>query len=111
VGAWERIWSIVFHVALSVIVLQVFRCGSLRWLWLAIVLHAGVDLVAAGLPTLVPLDPLTRLVLPEAIIAIVGLISLWAIWRLRDQPDEAGAVAPAPPQLAPEADLTNSKDN
>jgi len=82
-GAWERIWSIVFHVALSVIVLQVFLRGSLRWLWLAIVLHAVVDFVAAGLPALIPLDPQTRLLLPEAIIAIVGLISLWVIWQLR----------------------------
>src|SRR5690349_18784111 len=88
-GAWERVWSIAFHVALSVVVLQVFRRGSLRWLWLAIALHAGVDFVAAGLPVLLPLDPRTRLVLPEAIIAVVGLISLWAIWRLRDRPSAA----------------------
>jgi len=114
VGAWERIWSIIFHVALSVIVLQVFRRGSLRWLWLAIVLHAGVDFVAAGLPALMPLGPQTRLFLPEAIIAIVGLISLWVIWRLRDRPDDGVAVgveAHEPPPLAAETDLPTLKDD
>src|SRR5262245_54308121 len=39
VGAWERLWSIAFHVALSVVVLQVFRRG-IGWLWLAVLVHA-----------------------------------------------------------------------
>ena len=102
----------IFHVGLSVIVLQVFRHGSLRWLWLAIAAHAAVDFVAAGLPALLPLGPLTRLLLPEAIIAIVGAISLWAIWRLRDHPDQASAAAefetPASPLADPPA--SNSAD-
>ena len=89
-GAWERMWAIAFHVALSVVVLQVFRRGGLRWLWLAIVLHAAVDLLAAGLPIVLGLAGPAKIVLPEAIIAVVGLVSLWAIWRLRDQPDVAG---------------------
>jgi uncharacterized membrane protein YhfC len=104
-GAWERIWSIIFHVALSVMVLQVFRRGSLRWLWLAIVAHAAVDFVAAGLPALLPLGAPTRLLLPEAIIAVVGLISLWVIWRLRDRPNAAEVpgehVNSEPPRAAP----------
>jgi uncharacterized membrane protein YhfC len=99
-GAWERVWSIAFHVAMSVVVLQVFRRGSLGWLWLAIGLHAAVDFVVAGLPMLVPLGGLAKVLVPESIIAVVGLAGLWAIWRLRDQP-AAGQAAPADPAVAP----------
>lgn len=99
-GAWERAWSIALHVALSVVVLQVFRRGDLRWLWLAIGLHALVDWLAAGLPTLLPLGDMAKVLVPEAIVTVVGLISLWAIARLRDRPI-ADAAAPAPPALPP----------
>lgn len=92
-GAWERLWAIPLHVALSLVVLQVFRRGSIRWLWLAILAHAAVDLVAAGAAPILALSGMAALLVPEAIVTVVGLISLWAIWALRDQPpDERASV-------------------
>jgi uncharacterized membrane protein YhfC len=86
-GAWERMWTIPLHIALSLVVLQVFRRGSIRWLWLAILLHALVDLLGAGIAPILQLSGLPALLVPEAIITAIGLLSLWAIWALRN-PDE-----------------------
>ncbi len=97
VGAWERLWSIAFHVAMSVVVLQVFRRGSLRWLWLAIAAHALVDFVAAGIPALAGLKGTAAIVAPELFITLTGLAGLWAIWALRDRPEDAGA-SPSDPE-------------
>jgi uncharacterized membrane protein YhfC len=107
-GAWERLWAIPLHVALSVVVLQVFRRGNLRWLWLAILAHTLADLLGAGVTPILGLTGIAALLLPEAIITAIGLISLWAIWTLRDRPDAAGVLvgvaAPNLPPLAAEAE-------
>jgi uncharacterized membrane protein YhfC len=101
-GAWERLWTLPLHVALSLIVLQVFRRGSLRWLWLAILVHALVDLVAAGITPILQLSGMAALLVPEAIVTVVGLLSLWAIWALRDRPDDVGIpTSVAAPDLLP----------
>lgn len=86
VGAWERVWTIAFHVAMSVVVLQVFRRGSMRWLYLAIAAHALVDFVATGVPVLLGLGGTMALLMPEATVTVVGVLGLWLIWRLRDRP-------------------------
>jgi len=86
IGAWERLWTIPLHVALSLLVLQVFRRGNIRWLWLAILVHTLVALLAAGVTSILQLSRMSALLLPEAIVTIVGLLSLWAIWALRDRP-------------------------
>ena len=45
---------------------------------------------------------LSAVLVPEAIVTVIGLISLWVIWALRDRPDAAGvAVASAAPGLPP----------
>jgi uncharacterized membrane protein YhfC len=116
-GVWERVWSIVFHVAQSVLVLQVFRRNSMSWLWIAIATHTALNLVATSLPIVLGLQGTAALLLPEAIVTVAGLIGLWAIWALRDRPEAAGAfattTAPGGPPLAaeanpPEADETQS---
>jgi uncharacterized membrane protein YhfC len=84
-GAWERLWTIAFHVALSVVVLQVFRRGSMIWLWLAVAAHALLDFVAVGVPML-GLPQLTGLIVIEVIVALAGLIGLWVIRALREPP-------------------------
>jgi uncharacterized membrane protein YhfC len=83
-GAWERVWAIAFHVALSVVVLQVFRRGSIAWLLLAIAAHTLLNFLGAGLPALLGLQGMTALLIPEGIITVAGLISLWVIRALRD---------------------------
>jgi uncharacterized membrane protein YhfC len=101
VGAWERLWSIAFHVAMSVVVLQVFRRG-IGWLWLAILAHALIDFLAVGLPLLLGLQGTAALLVPEAIVTAAGLVSLWVIWALRDSPEAVGvAVASVPADRPP----------
>ena len=92
VGAYERLWALAFHVAMSVIVLQVFRRGGWGWPALAIVVHALVNFVAVALPTALGLEGLRALLVPEAMITVAGLASLWVIWRLRED-----TLTPHPP--------------
>jgi len=106
-GAWERLWTMPLHVALSVVVLQVFRRGSMRWLWLAILAHTLANLLGAGITPILQLMGIAALLVPEAIIMAIGLLSQWAIWALRDRPDPAGVLVgvagAGPPPLAAEA--------
>src|SRR5450755_615021 len=84
VGAWERLWGIPFHVAMSVVVLQVFRRGQIRWLWLAVLLHTLLDLSATLLPQWLGPGFNTSLLI-ESVVALFGVLSVWIIWRLRDR--------------------------
>ncbi|HZO73091.1 MAG TPA: YhfC family glutamic-type intramembrane protease [Ktedonobacteraceae bacterium] len=93
-GAWERLWTLPVHIALSVIVLQVFRRNNLNWLWLAILAHAIVDFTAVIVVQILGAS-LGVSLLVEGIIAIFGLIALWIIWRLRDRGDN-GQIAGSP---------------
>jgi uncharacterized membrane protein YhfC len=109
-GAWERLWTIPLHVALSVMVLQVFRRGSIAWLWLAILAHALANLLGAGITPMLGLTGMAALLVPEAIITLLGMLSLWVIWALREpteandeRPDAAtsiSAATPGPPLAA-----------
>lgn len=83
-AAYERFWTIAIQVGLSVMVLQVFVRGSLRWLWLAILAHMLVDLIPTSLPSFVKLPALQTALLSEGVITLCGLIALWVIWRLRE---------------------------
>jgi uncharacterized membrane protein YhfC len=83
-GLWERIWSVCFHVAMSVVVLQAFRRGpAVLWVGLAIGLHFLTNFLGAGAPLLFGVSGPQSILLSEAIITVVGLGSLWVIWRLR----------------------------
>ena len=90
VGAWERLWSVPFHVAMSVIVLQVFRRGQMRWLWLAVLLHTLLDLCATLFPYWLGGGFKTSLLIESAVL-LFGILSLWIIWRLRDRDVEVAA--------------------
>jgi uncharacterized membrane protein YhfC len=92
-AAWERLWTLPVHVALSVIVLQVFRRSSFRWLWLAILLHAAVNLVVVGLPLVIPLPGKGASLFSSWLVFLAGLLAVWAIFRLREpagQPIQPG---------------------
>ena len=93
-GALERIFTIPFHIAVSVIVLQIFTRGQLRWLWLAIGWHALVDALA------ILSASLWGVYIAEAIIGIVALISLLIIFILR-QPEVAEYIPEPAPLPAP----------
>jgi uncharacterized membrane protein YhfC len=89
-AAWERLWTITLHVALAVMVVQVFRRQQIRWLLLAILFHALVDFLAGALPQAFG-HSLTITLLVEGIVCVFGLISVWIIWRLREPGDPAKA--------------------
>lgn len=94
ISAYERFWTIAIQVGLSVLVLQVFVRGSLRWLWLAILAHMLVDLIPTSLASFVKLPALQVQLLGEGVVTFCGLIALWVIWRLRDAPAVPAAQVP-----------------
>lgn len=73
-GAYERFVTIFFQIAMSILVLQVFVRGSLKWLWLAIAVHALVDFGVVVL---------ARFISPvwvEAALTLTLPVSLYIIW-------------------------------
>jgi uncharacterized membrane protein YhfC len=94
-GAYERVCAIAFHIAMSVVVLQVFRRGQIRWLWVAVLAHFAFDFatVAAGQlwPMLGMSDATARALATEGVVTVGTLLALWAIFALRDRSDSASA--------------------
>ncbi|MCS6842657.1 MAG: YhfC family intramembrane metalloprotease [Roseiflexus sp.] len=85
VGAWERLWTLPVHVALSVMVVQVFQRGQIWWLWLAVAAHTLVNLLAVGVAPAFELQGTAAILIPEVIVALAGMAGLWIIWRLREE--------------------------
>lgn len=86
-AAVERASAMAAHVGLSLIVLQMWMRGGLRWLILAMALHVAVNAVAAILVLALHLSPL----IGELVIVVlaVGVLSLG--WRLAQRAEESGA--------------------
>jgi uncharacterized membrane protein YhfC len=98
-GAYERFWTIAVHVALSVVVLQVFTRGQLRWLFCAIGAHALVDGVAVFLPQFVHLGSVGTVLLVEGAVTIFGVIAIWVIFALRPREMPAATLDTIAPQM------------
>jgi uncharacterized membrane protein YhfC len=81
-GAWERVMTIAFHVALSLIVLQTFTRRQARWFWIALGLHALVDFTGPGMVHLLGWP----IWVVELYMGVWALISLWIIVRLKRSP-------------------------
>jgi len=77
-GAIERSFALSLHMALSLVVMQVFTRGSLIWLFVAMGWHALVDAVA-----IIALD-MWGPYLTEVIIGAMALISLALIFVLKE---------------------------
>jgi uncharacterized membrane protein YhfC len=92
VAAWERIWTVPFHVGASVLVLQVFLKKRFFWLWLAVLLHAVVDFVGPALNLWLGAN-LTVTLLSEGWVTLAGLFGIWLIWRLRREKTPASIPA------------------
>ena len=86
IALWERLWTLPVQVALSVIVLQVFRRNNIGWLWLAILAHAVVDFVPVALLQVLGAS-MGAYLLVELIVAIFGATGVLVIWKLRDRPE------------------------
>ena len=99
-GALERLFTIPFHIAASVLVLQVFTRKQMRWLWLAVAWHTIVDAGAVAASSYI--GPY----LTEALIGGFALVSLLIIFRLKQpEPIEPPEVdlSPLPPPLSANA--------
>lgn len=90
-GVWGQLWSLPIQVAFSVIVIQVFRRGSLRWLWIAVLGHALVDFFSFEIFRLFDQNNALVVIFPEISITLFGAGAVWVIWRLRDQSKEVSA--------------------
>ena len=95
-GGWERLWTLPVHIALSVVVLQVFRRGQMRWLAIAILAHALLDGVAVFIPQVMGPGTRTATLVTEGVIALFGLAALWTIFALRDHPTQTPVVSDVP---------------
>lgn len=86
-GALERIFALCFHLSASLLVMQVFVRGQMRWLWAAIGWHAILDAVAVFVGTQ------WGAVATEAAIGVLALFSVGLIlWLYRDDEFEEEAV-------------------
>jgi uncharacterized membrane protein YhfC len=93
-GAVERLFTIPFHVAASVMVLQAFTRRNVAWLGLAIFWHTLVDALA------VYLVGFLSIYLLEGLLGLLALINMGIIFALR-QPEPAPPAAPEPPPIVP----------
>jgi uncharacterized membrane protein YhfC len=104
-GAVERLSVLIVHLALSIIVMQVFTRGRLRWLILAIIWHTVIDAVAVLSIRYI------SAYLVEGIIAGFALICLVIIFLLRTPEPESPPIEPyvLPPLILKEFDITTRK--
>ncbi len=77
-GAVERLFAIPFHLALSLLVLQVFVRRQSRWVWLAVASHALVDGLAVYLLGI----GLSAYAL-EGVVGLAALLAVVIIFALR----------------------------
>jgi len=112
-AAWERLWTIPIQIALSVLVLQVFRRNNIGWLWLAILAHAVVDGVSVGLVQVLGPGSISTSLIVEVVVAIFGVIALWIIFALRDRPalKEASTAQPILPPAEGDVSLQQVNGN
>lgn len=93
-GALERLFAILFHLAASLLVLQVFRRGRLFWLLLAVGYHAFLD------AAVVYVSAVWGIYWAEAVLAVLALGSLGIIRWLGDEPETPPEGEPAPEPAA-----------
>ena len=105
-GTVERVFTIPFHITLSVMVLQAFTRRQWWWVALAVIWHAAVDALIVYLSAVwAPFE--WRPYAVEGVIALSALISLVILFTLRrPEPVEtppAEVVVPPPLEIKPES--------
>lgn len=91
-GAIERLLTLPFHLAASLLVLQVFVRRQTRWLWLAVGWHALVDAVV------VYVSGVWDAYLVEVLLAGFALANLGIIFALRQTAFELQGGVPETPE-------------
>ena len=84
-GAVERVFAICFHLAASLMVMQVFVRGQIRWLFAAIGWHTLLN--AAAVIAVTQWGALAT----EGIVGALAIVSIIIILRLRDDGELDGA--------------------
>lgn len=103
-GAWERLWTVVVHVALSLIVMQVFVRRQRRWLGVAIAAHFALDFFILALGRIFG-GSLAVVLAQEAVVGFFGLAAVAVIVRLARVPAlPVAPAAPATPAAMPTTD-------
>ncbi len=100
-GFVERVFTLPLHIANAVLVLQVFRRGQLRWLWLAVGWHTFVNFAALVMMEVLKANSWAAYA-TEGMLGGLALISLWIIFSLRSpepEPAPEAEIAPAAPPL------------
>ncbi len=84
-GGFERLMAMLLHVALSVIVFQVWARGGVKWLLGAIAFHTVANFGVVGLMKVVgaAADPELAALASEGAMLIVGIISVVIVARTR----------------------------
>lgn len=90
-GAVERLFAVIAHLAMSVLVLQVFLRGSIRWLFLSIGFHGMLNAVA------VIVAQRWGNYAAEGAMALITILSLFIIFRLRTPEPVGHEPEPSPP--------------
>lgn len=104
-GAVERLFTLVAHLALSVMVLQVFLRRSIGWLFLAIGYHAFLNATA------LVVAQRWGIYASEAALGLITLLSLFIIFRLRTPEPIDSEPEPLPPlATADTVDLSPTDD-
>lgn len=93
-GFIERLFTIPVHIALSLLVLQVFLRRQIRWLFAAVAWHTLLNAVGA-----VVVPQLYGMYWGEAVIGLFGLLSVGIIFALRSS--ETVEAAPDSAEAAP----------
>ncbi|MFP2930978.1 YhfC family intramembrane metalloprotease [Pyxidicoccus sp. 3LG] len=98
-GAYERVGSMVLHIALSVLVMQCFVRGGLRWYWLAVGFHALSNglVIAVGKTVEKTVGKTAGALAGEGVLTVSALIGLWVIFHFRPREPEVEAVPLASP--------------
>lgn len=90
-GPLERVFAVCAHLALSLMVMQVFVRGQRRWLFLAICWHAFLNFVAVFAVTT------WNAYVTEALIGVIALLSVGIIFWLRAPEPVEPEIEPLPP--------------
>lgn len=84
-GAYERVGAMVFQIAMSVLVLQRFVRGQVRWYWLAVGAHALFNGAAAAV------GKAAGALAAEGVVTVASLLGLWVILHFRPRAPEPDA--------------------
>ena len=87
-GGLSRVMALTLQIGLTLLVLQVFVQGRLRYLWLAMAWHAWIDFTIVGLSSAVEW-------LSMALLVLYTLVSLAIIMHYRRATRMAGRAGPS----------------